>query len=84
MLLNLPGWIGISLILLAYFLISTKKTDRSSRFYHLLNLFGSLLLIYDAFSKNASAFLVLNLAWAVIAALTLIKTKKVKKKRKNN
>lgn len=72
----LPGWIGISAILLAYFLISTKRTDRSSSFYHLLNLGGSLLLIYDAYTRGATAFLVLNTAWSVIALGALLKKKK--------
>lgn len=81
MLFDLVGWVGISAILLAYFLITTHKVERSDPLYHLLNLLGSSLLIYDAYTRNATAFLVLNIAWAAIALTALIKKDKKRKKK---
>lgn len=81
MLVNTLGWIGISCILLAYFLITIHKTTHKSPPYHLLNLIGSLLLIYDASTRGATAFLVLNIAWALIALTALLKKEKKRKKK---
>lgn len=82
MLFEILGWIGISAILLAYLLITTHKVERNDRLYHLLNLIGSLLLIYDAYTRDAPAFLVLNIAWAIIAVLALFSPQKKKKRTK--
>ncbi len=81
MLFDVLGWVGISLILLAYLLITTNKVERTSRLYQLLNLLGSGTLIYDAYTRDAPAFLVLNLAWAGIALVALFHPS-AKKKRK--
>lgn len=78
---DVSGWIGISLILLAYLFITTHKLDRTSPAYHLLNLLGSSILIYDAYTRGATAFLVLNIAWAGIAFIALLNGKKDKKKK---
>lgn len=82
MLLNVLGWIGITCILLAYLLITAHKVERRGRLYHLLNLVGSLLLIYDAYSRGATAFLVLNSAWAAIALFALFAPPQKATKRK--
>ena len=82
MLFDLIGWVGISLILLAYLFITTHHLDRTSRLYHLLNLGGSALLIFDAYTRGATAFLVLNIAWAFIALIALTRRPTTKKRKK--
>jgi hypothetical protein len=71
------GWIGIVLILLAYFIVTTfKKSYRNQIIYHLVNFFGSLAIIINSVVHNSIPLVVLNGAWMLIAIYGLIKLKK--------
>ena len=81
--LNLPtiaGWIGMIFILVAYYLVSTKKVTGESRFYQLLNFFGAIGIIWNTFTQQAWPAMSLNIVWALIAVKTLllVKNKKIK------
>ena len=39
------GWIGTFLVVLAYFLVSTKKIEATSKTYQFLNLFGAIVVM---------------------------------------
>ncbi len=39
---QIAGWIGASLVVLAYFLVSYKKVQGDSRVYQLMNLVGAI------------------------------------------
>lgn len=67
------GWIGMVLVLLAYFLITFKKTDRDSKAYHLLNLIGALFLGINSFINGAYPPGALDIAWMIIAIYGLTK-----------
>ncbi len=73
MLVDLIGWIGAGLIVLAYYLVSTKKTKSDSSIYQLLNLFGAVALIINTYVKGAIPSTVLNVVWAFIAIKILFK-----------
>jgi len=77
MIYEIIGWIGIVLILLAYFVITTlEKSYRNQVIYHLINFFGSLAIIINSVVHNSIPLIVLNSAWILIAIYGLIKLKK--------
>jgi len=77
MLSAIAGWIGMILILTAYWLISNKKITGQSRIYYLLNLFGSFGIFWNSLVQHAWPVMSLNVVWAIIAISVLIKGKKI-------
>jgi len=73
---NLLGWVGMILILLAYFLISTNRIEEDNRLYQILNFFGAIGIIINTFFQKAWPAMTLNIAWALIALITIYKTKR--------
>ena len=73
---TIAGWIGMVLILAAYYLISAKKVVGDSRLYQLLNFFGALGIVWNTFVQQAWPAMTLNVVWALIAVKTLLMTKK--------
>jgi hypothetical protein len=65
------GWIGISLILLAYALNTFGVIDVKSVGYAVMNIFGSLGVVYISFKKKDYQPSVLNAIWALIAIVGL-------------
>lgn len=72
MLIELSGWLGMILILLAYYLVSAKKTSGDAQNYQLLNLFGAIGIVINTYSKQAWPAMTLNIVWALIALKTLM------------
>ena len=71
LLINIVGWTGSVLYLLAYTLVSMKKTEGDSLLYQGINIFaGTLLVIYTLY-LGAYATTGLNAVWVVIGLLTL-------------
>ena len=69
--INILGWTGSVLYLLAYTLVSMKKTEGDSLLYQGINIFaGTLLVIYTLY-LGAYATTGLNAVWVVIGLLTL-------------
>ncbi|MBU0569709.1 hypothetical protein KKB40_02925 [Patescibacteria group bacterium] len=73
---NIVGWVGTFLIVLAYYLISSKKVTGNSRNYQLLNFFGALGIIVNTYTQKAWPAMTLNIIWAFIAIKTLTYDKK--------
>lgn len=76
---SLAGWIGMLLILTAYWLITTNRVGGGSRLYQFLNLFGALGIIANTYFQKAWPAMTLNLAWALIALATLYKIQQRRK-----
>ncbi|MDD5750710.1 MAG: hypothetical protein PHU56_03660 [Candidatus Pacebacteria bacterium] len=70
------GWVGSFLIVLAYFLVSRKKVSGASRKYQLINLFGAIGVGINVLHQHAWPALALEIIWAVIALATLLKGKR--------
>lgn len=73
MILEIVGWIGAVLILLAYGLLTKGHIKSFSRSYNTLNLFGGVLLLLSAASHGAIAVGTLNGLFALIAAWALVR-----------
>jgi hypothetical protein len=71
LLINILGWTGSSLYLLAYALISLKKTEGDSLLYQGMNIVAGVLLVLYTLTLSAYASTGLNVAWIAIGLVTL-------------
>ena len=71
LLINILGWIGSILYLLAYALVSLKKTEGDSLLYQGLNILAGALVVIYTLSLGAYAMTGLNAVWLVIGLVTL-------------
>ncbi len=74
-LIEIGGWIGTGLVLLAYFLVSNNKVSGNSQSYQLMNLFGVIGVGLNVFHQQAWPALALQVIWGFIALAALIKRK---------
>ena len=72
MFFDLIGWVGMVLVLLAYALLSTNKINNGMT-YQLLNLFAGICMAIGLYPKNAWFSFTLQIIWAIIAAIAIIK-----------
>jgi len=67
------GIIGMFFILIAFILDEFFKTwQQNTLRYNILNLFGSLFLLYYAYTINSWPFIILNGLWLAVAGYKLI------------
>ena len=71
--IELFGWYGTIAIVAAYALVSFSILPPSSLIYQLLNGTGSLGIVLVSFHKRAYQPGVLNIVWALIAVIAIIK-----------
>ena len=74
MFFDLMGWIGMVLVLLAYILLSTGKIKNGMK-YQLLNLFAGIFMAIGLFPKNAWFSFTLQVVWALVAIISILKLK---------
>ena len=67
LLIDLLGWTGSILYLLAYALISAKKTEGDSLLYQGMNIIAGILLVIYALFLGAYATTSLNAIWFIHA-----------------
>jgi len=80
LLINLAGWPGAFLLLLAWFLVSSRRLAGDSFAYQILNLLGSGLLLTNAYHFGAYPSPGVNFIWVGIALFTLVKSQAKNKK----
>lgn len=68
---DILGWTGSILYLLAYVLISTKKTQGDSLLYQGMNILAGGLLVIYTLSLGAYATSGLNAVWVFVGLFTL-------------
>lgn len=61
------GWLGGILVVIAYFMISSGKTNAKSPLFQALNLVGSIFLIVNTYVKGAYPSTAVNIIWVGIA-----------------
>ena len=69
---DILGWFGVVLILIAFGLVSFGYIAGQSFSFQILNLIGSGLVAYDAFSNKDVPAAVLNCAFVVIAIAAIV------------
>lgn len=72
-LIDIIGWVGAALILLAYFQISKGQVQGNSAYYQWLNVVGSAFLIINTLYYGALPSTAVNVVWISIAIYMLIK-----------
>ncbi|AEV32200.1 CBU_0592 family membrane protein [Owenweeksia hongkongensis] len=78
-LIDILGWTGSGLIILAYALTLLKSSDYLS-YSKYLNLLGGILIAINCYYYQAIPPFITNLLWSVIATLTIYKTRRAKAK----
>ena len=73
------GWIGAILLLLAYGLVSQKKLEGDSICYQFLNIIGSVLIITNSYYYKAFPSVAVNVIWISIAGITIFRRNNVSK-----
>lgn len=76
MIYEIIGWLGTLAVLIAYFLVSTKKITPTSKEYQFLNIFGAIAIIINSSIHHAIPSIGLNAVWLIIAIYALVKMKK--------
>ena len=71
LLVDILGWTGSVLYLLAYTLVSMKKAEGDSLLYQGLNIVAGVLLVVYTLALGAYATTGLNAVWVAIGFLTL-------------
>lgn len=67
------GWYGVFAILIAYALLSFGVIVSRSYVYQLLNLTGALGIVAEAWSKKDRQPAVLNVVWAAVALMAVVR-----------
>ena len=70
-LIDILGWTGSVLYLLAYAFVSMKKTEGDSILYQGMNIIAGTLLVIYTLSLGAYATTGLNVVWVAIGLFTL-------------
>jgi hypothetical protein len=73
MLVEIIGTAGACLLLLAYYLVSSRRLALDSGWVHVLNLGGAVMLGVNAVSHGALPPATLNLLWALIALAAIVR-----------
>ena len=66
------GVLGATLLLLSYFMVTTKRWLTHTLKYQLSNLAAAALLIIYSFNKTAYVHVVINLVWGVVAITGIV------------
>lgn len=66
------GWIGVSLILIAYASVSLEWVTSGSFGYQFMNLIGAILILVASWFKKDYQPFALNVVWAAIALISII------------
>lgn len=73
------GWAGMITVLVAYLLLSLKKI-KMGKTYQILNLIAAILMAIGLYPSAAWFSFTLQVIWAIIAIISIIKLNTKKKK----
>ena len=68
---EIVGWAGALLILLAYALLSSGRLDGQSRVYQWMNVFGAAGFVVNGWWHGALPSTTLNVVWMLIGGIAL-------------
>lgn len=73
--IDVIGWIGSAMVVLAYALNMYKRLASDALSYYLLNIIGSIGLVINTLYHHAIPSAVVNVIWVIIAVFALLKKK---------
>ena len=68
------GWVGVSLILIAYIGITFSVIQPETFLYACINFIGALGIIISSYAKRDFQPVVLNVIWLAVAVIGIIKS----------
>ena len=71
--INVLGWYGVAAILTAYILLNINIVSSQNMSYQLLNITGAICIAYDSFKDRDYQPVVLNIIWAIVALIAIVK-----------
>ncbi|MFA5997060.1 MAG: hypothetical protein WC791_01070 [Candidatus Paceibacterota bacterium] len=71
--IQVVGWVGTVLLILAYILVSSENVGPKSAVYQFMNLFGAIGVGINVFYSQSWPALVVNIFWGSIALWALLK-----------
>jgi len=74
------GFIGVSLLLIAYFLNLTNKIEKDSLAYLQMNFIGTSLACLASILMNYLPFIILESYWTIVSGFGILKYLKLKTK----
>jgi hypothetical protein len=78
LLFQMCGWVGAVGLLAAFYLNSSNKLSATGKPYQLVNFISAILLTINAFYINSYPFIIINIFWAGVALMSLVKMNKSK------
>ena len=72
---DLINSVGVTLILIAFLLLTLKKVSAQNIYYNLLNFVGAGLACYGSYLIKSIPFVVLEGIWSLVALYGLVKRK---------
>ena len=66
------GFIGVTILLIAYFLNLTDKIKKDSFIYLILNFIGAGVACFASFLLNYLPFIILEGTWTIVSAFGLV------------
>ena len=75
-LIDLMGWLGAVLLLLAYALVSNRRLAGDSARFQLLNLSGGVMLAINSGYHGALPSVAVNAVWIVIGLAALLRARR--------
>lgn len=65
--IEIIGWVGMVVLLSAFYLASSKRIRDDQYPYHVINLLGAIAVFVNAFANGVRAVAAIEVAWALIA-----------------
>ena len=69
---DLIGMVGVSLVLLAFGLLNINKLTSLSMIYQIMNLIGSIFLLFSLFFYWNLSSVVIEIAWIMISSIGIL------------
>jgi hypothetical protein len=71
--IDIVGWIGVALFLVAYVLVSIKRLEGDSVLYQAMNIVAGILLVVNSLYYHALPSVGVNAAWIGIGVFALVR-----------
>jgi uncharacterized membrane protein len=78
------GIIGVILLLIAYYLLSTNRMSSQSLTYQLYNLIGAALIMYSLMFHWNTASVLIETAWIIISMIGIYRIRNTRKNAANS
>ena len=79
MTLKLPVLVGVTFVILGFFLLQAEKLTANSSFYLYSNFFGAIFLLFSLYYHWNLSSVIIEILWLTISVYGIIRVKMLKK-----